>query len=406
MLLAAEWSIKPVVVVGYAYNDNLKMKVIPDDGVSITTIKPSIDFAWASERTEIDIKGDWRREMYSTTADREDNTIEIYSFNSTHKTERNRLGLKADITKSTTLTQDNYNESLGVVYQELDQQIWKVTPSWLWIMTETSSVKLEYSYQAAEYEKYYTSNLNDYSYNSTGITYFYQWAEKDQIYATVSYSQYEMVDTTNVAIRERPTTGVYTLTSISDTTSFQLGINHNFTEAFKMGLGYGSRSTESESLFGQCYLISGGRCDGTRTDLAVTRSDMTSPVYTLTAEQNLELTNISLNFSRKISASGLGSEVQIDNIDINIARDITSLTNLSLKLSENKNEASNAAFSSNDRDQYRGTLKLDWHFSRNWNLDWQYRYTQIKNRNTGTESDSNYYAMTVRYNWDKFSVSR
>ena len=52
-LLAAEWSMKPVVVVGYAYNDNLQMKVIPDNSVSITTIKPILDFGHRREQKSI-----------------------------------------------------------------------------------------------------------------------------------------------------------------------------------------------------------------------------------------------------------------------------------------------------------------------------------------------------------------
>ena len=344
--------------------------------------------------------------MYSDDASQNDHTIEIYNFNTTHKTEINRLALKANITKNTTLTQDSFNESLGVVYQELDQQVWRVTPSWLWIMTENSSLKLEHNYQEAEYEKYYTSNLNDYSYSSTGLTYFYQWSEKDQVYVTASHSSYEMDDLTDVGQRERPITGIYALTSLSDTNSYQLGLNHQFTETFKVGLGYGDSSTEGTSTVKQCVVTgTDGRCF-VATSPVTNNSDTTSPVYTFTAEKNFELTKLDLNINRTISASGLGSEVQIDNVGINIIRDITSLINLGLNLSVNKSEATNDTFNSNDRDQYRGTLKLAWHFSQNWNLDWQYRYMQIQNKSTGAESNSNYYAMMVRYNWDKFSVSR
>ena len=404
-LFAAEWSMEPVVAVSYAYNDNIQMKVIPVNSAFITKINPVLDFTWASERTEIDMKGEWKHLMYSGDASRGDNTFETYTFNTTHKTEINRLALIADIKKDTTLTQDTYNESLGVVYQELDQQVWTVSPSWLWIMTENSSLKLEYSYQQAEYEKYYESKLNNYSYDSTGLTYFYQWSEKDQVYGVVSFSHYEMDDLTDVQAQERPTSGTYSLTSVSDTTSYQLGLNHQFTETFKVGLGYGSRSTKTDSLLAECALFyDNGRCAGKVSFSSNT--DTTSPIYTLTAEQNFELTKLSLNVNRTISASGLSSEVEIDKLDITMARDITRLIDLDLNVSINKRKATNEAFSSDDRDQYRGMIKLAWKFSENGSLALRYRYTQTKNNNNGAEPESNYYAMTVRYNWDKYSVSR
>jgi len=186
---------------------------------------------------------------------------------------------------------------------------------------------------------------------------------------------------------------------------YQLGLNHQFSSTFKVGLGYGSRDSKTRTQYQSCTLnVPGFGCLAsaeTQTD-----SKSKSPVYTVSADKNFELTKLGVKLSRTVSASGLGSEMEIDSLDFNIDHRLTEKWRFKFKFRANQRVAVNPDFSRNDRKYLRGEVNFGWTLDRNWTLYTMYRHTRQSYESTDAVASSNNISLTIRYVWDKFSVSR
>jgi len=117
------------------------------------------------------------------------------------------------------------------------------------------------------------------------------------------------------------------------------------------------------------------------------------------------LTKLSAKLSRTVSASGLGSELEIDSLDFNVDHRLTEKWRFKFKFRANQQVAVNPDFSRNDRKLLRGEVNLSWMLDRNWKLYGMYRYTRQSYEITDTAASSNNIALNIRYTWDKFSRS-
>ena len=404
MLLGAEWSMNPRINVNHSYNDNYRMERISNKSVSITVIQPSLDFGWSTDQANIHLNANWNDTMYSGDMSLVDHVTKRYSLSSKYSTELNTLSLGASLTKDTTLTPGENNESLGLVTEELDRNIWNISPGWIWRMTEISSLQVGYSYQQAEYEKYYSSSLNDYDSGSISMTYSYNWTEKDQLSIYASHSHYEMDDRSNENVSARPISGDYALSSESDTDTYQLSVNHNFSETSKVGISYGSSRQNRTSQSAVCIQIIDSRCVSAGT-YPVSQRESTTPVYKLTATHKFELTNLNFVAERKISASGLVAEGIFDTASINVNHKMSSLLNLDISISGEKSRSTDNSYSVNDRNYMQGNIKLAWNLYRQLTLSGSYKYSKVEYINSNFEAESNFYGLSLNYSWDGFSVS-
>ncbi|MCW9023139.1 MAG: outer membrane beta-barrel protein [Gammaproteobacteria bacterium] len=405
---AAEWAMSSRIRAEHVNNDNFQMTTLPQNDVSITTVNPVVGFSWETERTNINLEGDWKRKMYSGNESLKDNTDETYTLTTGHKTESNQFSLAGSWIKDTTLSQEGYNELLGLVFDQIDRTTWNVAPAWTWRVDEKSSIKLDYLYQEGEYDNNTGTQLFDYGYDKVGGSYFYQLTEKTLAYIQLGYSTYESVEKGLLPLSGFSVTQSELLKAKNETNSAQLGFEHQFSTTFKMGLGYGVSTTDSTNVYQVCtgsinFL---GSLICTSTGNTISSLSSSSPVYSVTAEKKFELTKINFDASQTISASGLGSEMITESIGLNINREITSLLRLNLDLNYTDREASNEAFRNNDRTTYSGEFKFNWRAGRQWWLEGRYRYTQVENKTSALDPESNTVAINFRYNWDKTSISR
>lgn len=402
-LIAAEWTITPSLGVRQSYNDNIRLTTLTHPNVSTTTTKPKIDFGWATERENINLIGEWTHNQYAGDPNLENRTDRKYELKSAYKTERSQFSLDASYKDDTTLAQEDYNEDIGATLAQLDRQTNQLMPTWSWMVTERANLRFELQYQDATYAKAEISPYNDYRYDSAGITYSFQWTARDQIYVLLNQSRYDSKKRAFIPDNEMVSSGRY-LGSDSDTLMFQFGLNHQFSTSFKMGAGYGSRESKTQTQYQTCLFFPLFGCLAASSEIQ-TENKSKSPVYTLSADKDFELGKLGIKLSRTISASGLGSEMEIDTLDVNIEHRLTEKLRLKIKFLANQRAAVNPDFSYNDRNFLRGEVNLGWGWDRHWNLYAKYRYTRQSYDRSDAIATSNLISLNIRYTWDKFSKS-
>ncbi len=402
-LIAAEWTATPILEVWQSYNDNIYLSSSPHPSVTTTTVKPKIDFGWATERANVNLLGDWRYNMYAGDPNLENRTDSRYELKSAYKTERSQFSLDGSYVNDTTLAQEDYSEDIGAILAQLDRKTSKIAPGWSWMLDERSNLRFEFSYQDVIYEKSVINPYSDYRYDSAGLTYTFQLTARNQMYALLSKSRYNSKNKALIPAIEMVSISRY-LGSNSDTLTYQVGLNHEFSSTFKMGLGYGNRDSETWTQYQYCTQPTIYGCFGS-TEIQ-TSSTTSSPVYTISADKDFEQTRLGVNLNRTVSGSGLGSEMDVDSLDLNIDHRVTEKLNIKFKFRANQRVAVNPDFSAYDRKYFQGELNLGWRLDENWNLYTAYRYTRQRYESTNTVSTSNNISLNIQYAWDRISRSR
>ena len=367
-----------------------------------TAIKPKIDLGWATERANINLLGDWRYNMYAGDPNLENRTDSRYGLKSVYKTERSQFLLDGSYVNDTTLAREDYSEDIGATLAQLDRKTSKIMPGWSWMLDERSNLRFKFSYQDVMYEKSVINPYNDYRYDSAGLTYTFQWTVRSQLYAVANKTRYNTKKKELISPVEMVSASRY-IGSSSDTVSLQVGLNHQFSSTFRVGLAYGNRDSEARTQYQYCTQPTIFGCFAA-TEIQ-TSSKTSSPVYTISADKNFELTKLGVNLSRTVSGSGLGSEMDVDTLKVNVDHRISEKLNLRFKFLANQRVAVNSNFSSYDRNYFRGEVNLGWKLNRNWNLSAVYRYTRQLYEGADAASTSNNVSLNIRYAWDRISKS-
>ncbi len=398
-LIAAEWTVTPSLMVWQSYNDNLYLSSLPHPNVTTTSIKPRLGFGWATERANINLLGDWRYNLYAGDPNLKNRTDSRYELKSIYKTERSQFSLDGSYVNDTTLAQESYSEDIGATLAQLDRLSTRISPAWSWMLNERANLRFELSYQDVVYEKRAINPYNDYRYNSAGLTYTFQWTARDQLYAVVNKTRYDSKKKALIPAIEMVSLSRY-IGSSSDTVTLQVGLNHQFSSTFKAGLGYGRRVSESQTQYQVCLPP---YCADTTESQSILKTK--SPVYTISADKNFELTRLGVELNRTVSGSGLGSEMDVDTLTVNINHHVSEKFNFNFKFRANQRVAVNSDFSSYDRKYFRGEVNLGWKLDENWNLNAAYRYTRQRYERRNAIATSNNVSLNIRYSWDRISKS-
>jgi len=402
---AAEWTISPSLNVRESYNDNIRLTTLKHPNVTTTTIQPKVDFGWATERTNINLLGDWRYNRYAGDPNLKNRTDSTYKLKSAYKTELSEFFLDANYVNDTTLQQEEYNEDIGQTLTQEDRLSKQLAPAWSWNLNEQTNLRFDLQYQDVAYEKSILSSYNDYTYDSAGVTYTYRWTERDQVYVIVNNSRYESKKRPFILANEMVSFSRY-IGSNSNTKQYQAGIRHQFSSTSTMQLLYGQRYTDSQTLYQVCTQVQNFPPPCLDTGETQTSSSSKSPVYTFSYDKGFELTKFDISLSRTVIGSGLGSEMDTDSLNLNVTHQLTEKTTLGFKFMGYQRIAVNPDFSRNDQTYFRGDIKLGWRLDRNWSLSTFYRHTRQKYKSRDAIATSNNISLNIRYVWDKLSKSR
>src|SRR3989344_5139588 len=147
---AAEWSAEPSIRAGGEYNDNLRLTNQPHDTVKGTEISPKLGLSARSEIWQIGAGAELIHKRYSgdSELDRDD---KLFNFSSSYKTERSQWGLGGTKSKTSILADRQIDVNPGLIQVQRNQDARSISPSWSWMMTELTQLKLSYAVSDVSY---------------------------------------------------------------------------------------------------------------------------------------------------------------------------------------------------------------------------------------------------------------
>jgi len=393
---AIEWVAEPSIRTGLEYNDNYFLSTAPHKAVKGANLGANLDLAAQQEQWELRGSAHLLSRRYDGREDlnSDDGTSDLnYSF----KNDRNLWQLKIFYANESTLIYDKINPDIGITEKQTKRATTSASPTWAWQVAETTQLRLDYQFAGVKYKDGVVAGLLDYDQQVASLTLSDQVLPRTNIYIALNYSDYQV--TTPKAVIPS------SYTAVSKTNTGQIGITHDFTETLKGSLSGGPRKTVSDDVVITCVFFSGL---GTYCYPPVTQSNAGyGSVFSGSLESRLELTSTSFRLSRTVNASGSGSEVQADNLNLVIQRQITP-ERFSVQLTAEAYviKALGHTTSAVDRNYYRLEPGLRWRWTEDLAVEASYRYVRQRFVSAPDVATSNSVYLTFTYIWPRLSVSR
>lgn len=245
------------------------------------------------------------------------------------------------------------------------------------------------------------AGLYDYEYRSATATLSNQLSERNRVFVTGGYSNFQV-----------PFTGFE-----SNTGNVQIGGTRNFSESMSGTLQAGLRNTKSitrggnptGTLFSSRDPITGQIDTVFVPDGGVTQDSSrqnTSVVYSGNIDRKFYNTNIRAGVSRALSPSGSGGQTEKDSANLAISRDLTERVSVYLNSNYSKSRGSEGNISNNNRTYYSIQPGVTWQLSREWDAGLNYSYARIKRDYEIESAHSNSVNFSLSYRPLKMSISR
>jgi len=406
VLNAAEWKSEPSIFLKGQYNDNVRMRVDElKESSSGFTLEPRIKFA-GEELHLWDMSVDTRAKI-TRFQDIEDGDSEnlFFNFDGGRQTELTDWRLNANYSRNTNFDTDfeSANPDSGIG-DRTERTTASIAPSVRWNTSETSQIRFNLNATQVTYDEVTSLNYRDYDNNSLGFVAFWALTEKHQLGFTSSYTEYDSPDA-NFSYNQ---------------TVLQLDYTYTISQLSNISLSLGGRSLDSlredvttsctldDSIGGGSILPVNGQCPDsplvTPVIEDITNQD-TGVVTNITYTHKSELTSQRFTGGRTVSPSSFGgaSEVRSATYQFTINNTERFTTTLLLDASDSSTVSGTVSSRLNDRTQYRIEPSISYRLTKNWNLQFLYRYLNqdYTNRITDGESASNAVYVNLFLHWPK-----
>ncbi len=397
--MAAEWTAEPAVTARHEYNDNINLSVHPGSSARGSHITPSLDLGVNTPIWQLSGGVSATQHRYSGQAglDSDDRGSRLSTL---YRTERNTWQLTASRSLHSLLSSDLISSDTGTLQSQRQTLTESVTPSWTWMYSERTQLQLMYQLSKVSYGNSQSVGLYDYDYWSATTTLSNQLSERNRVFVTGGYSNFQV-----------PFTGFE-----SNTGNVQIGGTRNFSESMSGTLQAGLRNTESITRGGNPTFtrftttdINGQIVDVLIPDGGVTQDSSrqnTSVVYSGNIDKKFYNTNIRAGVSRALSPSGSGGQTEEDSANLAVSRDLTERVSVYLNSNYSKSRGTEGNISNNNRTYYSIQPGATWRLSREWDAGLNYSYARIKRDYEIESAHSNSVNFSLSYRPLKMSISR
>lgn len=397
---ATEWVVNPSLILGFEYNDNIFLTTLPHESVTGTNLTENVDFGARQELWELwgGVRLVSRRYAHRDDLDSDNGYANLrYQYG----TERNLWKLNGSYADESILSTATVDPDIGLVDQQTKRTTTSLIPSWDWSLTETKQLRVDYQYLDAQYVDGISQGFLDFRQQAVNLTVSDQLTKRASLFAILSYSNFE------VTTPESQITASYT--SNSRTNSAQFGISYDFTETLKGSFSAGPRKTRSEDVIQTPYLC-GDYPNGNYYPCLVPINQPNSDYGSVIAgslESQLELTHTTFRFSRNVSPSGSGSQVQIGDLYLGIQRQITP-ERLSAQLVAQGYivRSLSATTTEVDRNYYRLEPGMRWRWTEDLAVEASFRYARQRYLGSPDFAAASSVYLTFTYIVPKLSTSR
>jgi hypothetical protein len=404
---AAEWKSEPSVFMKTQYNDNVRMRADKNnpEGSSGYTLEPRVKFA-GEELRLWDMAIDTRAKItrYQDIEDGDSENL-FFKFDGGRQTELTDWRLSANYSKNTNFDTDfdTTNPDLGIG-DRTERTTISAAPSVLWNTSETSQIRFSLKASDVTYGKVTNLRYKDYTNNSVDFSALWMLAQNHQLGFTSSYSEYDSPDT-NFSYNQ---------------TVLQLDYTYTINPLSDISVSLGGRSLDSlrsnvttscifdDTIGGGSIPPTNGQCPDSPLVTPVIEdlpSKDTGTVTNIAYTKKSELSSHRFTGGRTISPSSFGgaNEIRSATYQFSIKNTERFTTKLLLSITDSETVSGTLSSKFNDRTTYRFEPSVSYNLTKNWKLQFLYRYleqdfaTTIINR----DAASNAVFVNLYLHWPK-----
>lgn len=367
--LGAEWIIEPSIAVESLYDDNVDLVTGDTDSVSGFMLVPRLRTQANTEVAKTMFDGYVAYTDYSEKDVEDKSEVAAYLTSERQTSERGKLGLRGEYRRDTLFERTDFGPGTGNIRDvdiglssstEVRRHFWTLAPSFNWMLTERSAVRLSYLHTDSRYADAAGTGLVDYTEQGVSTTYSRSLTDRNDATVTINASRFD---------------------PDSDEQSKTLQLLAGLRRAF------------SKTLRGD---FSAG-VSRTRTELGDQDETSSGFVFTAGLEQRAETSKLDGVVSRDVTPSGLGQTVQSDQIRVRWTLQTAPTVELVLQGHLLRTQALEGDDPTIDRRYYEVQPELRWQWLEDVFVSGSYRYRRQKYDAEPDSAQSNAVFVGVAY---------
>ena len=382
---SAAWQFEPAIALQGSYDDNARLDPDVEDSVYGAKLSPTLQLARYTDITTLNgfLRLDFNK-YWGDTDDFSAKDNQLAGLSVIRKIERGRLGLRGTFKRDTVLRSvefpdEGVDDDLIVppdpsvddnsTRENIRRYRYDVNPTMTYDLTERWQVGLGYRYQNTFYGKNDTNNdgeddLFDFDRHAINGRVSVPVTEKNKLVSTLLVSRYD-------SDSNRTT----------DNFELQTGLRHEFDETTNVTLTLGGRYTRFDD-----------------DDNNSGSDSSTGWVARLAALKTTGLTTFDGSLERKLSPSGVGDEVETDELRFNAKRQLTEFISFALSTRLFENETIGSVKTRNNNRRFLSVQPaLIWTLTESWSVSTAYRYRRQKDFDEPDSASSNAVFLTLLY---------
>jgi len=352
----ADWHMEPFARASLVFDDNIQFSASDSTSSAGFYTEVGVDLKSESDAIKTSVRPrivyrDYSEGSSLATFD------QFLDFSTTSFGERSDLGLDLRFANDSTLTSEE--EDSGITFLNKRRRFMSMAPSWRYLLSPLTSVKIRYRFDGAQYQDSGKFGLNDYDFQIASGDFERRLAEDKDFVVRTYYQRYNVVELTNKA------------TSIG----LELGYKRRFTSQVRGEVFIGGVQTEST--------IAG------KTDTSSGVSAKINVTY------DTEKTHLNAGYESAVAPSSTGEVFFRNRLLTNVRGGLFEKMSWGIGMIVQDRSTINDNSVHADRTYYRIEPSLSWKLSREWVI--LGRYTYASENREGADVTRNRVYVGVEY---------
>lgn len=380
---AQDWTLDPVLRVGYEYDDNAPLVANPgpSDEIQGYLIEGFATIGYATERTTFDLTPRIRSRNYDEDAfDSDDGFLDLdfrtqglksdFRIRAKYSQEGVRTAEREDADPEVTDPDEITGDDSGRIFATGDRNRFWILPRWDYDISERTAIGASASYTDVDYDGIIAGTYAPYTDARFDISLTRSFSPRTRGFLRVGTRRYE---------RDTPQVGVPTKL---DGIGASIGIERGVTETIRVRAEVGVTETEP----------AGGQSD-------------TDYVYDINVVRVLETTTLLAQVKRSVNSDGGGRATLRDSFNLGMTKQFSDRVEGGLGVrAYATNNLSSDAGSVDERDYAQIRATLSYAFTQTFLVEGDYRYTYLDRSSVSENSKSN--SIIIWFTWQPAAPMR
>lgn len=349
--LAQDWRFEPILKIGGEYDDNATLDPRTDQEVDLSglLLNARADIYYTSPATTFFVRPEVVSRSYNDDSDFDSDDFYLRS-NLRSRAKLSTFGFRVDFDHQSVRTAERADADLDVedpdeitdddtgrVFRSGDRSKWRVSPYWVYQLSNVSSIGAEIDYRDTRYDDVFAGLLTDYSDARLDLTYRRSFSNTTTWGVSVTGRTYDSDS------------------SPDDVNGYGLlaQIEHALSDETRVRAEIGFEDTDDESDID--------------TDPEV--------IGSVTLTRNLQTIRLLAQYRRSVSGGGAGRVTVRDSLNLNFRRRLSERISAGLGVRAYQSKTAGGLGLDEDRDYIQLRSGLVWYLTRSFVIEADYRYT-------------------------------